>query len=227
MLLKYTRKELAELLNTSIDNVKKMDKRNTLSKNLISIGYKLNGIEKIKSKKYYDVEAIPENETVKFNIIKHVFEVYENKKFERYFIERTDNAEEPITLESLSDKCNTSRKTISNWDARMVDKQIISKDGFFYMYKDNVTNEVYQVSKEQYNNYWRDKAFLRELSNLQERYLNGEISLTEFQVLSIEVSNIKNAIDKGYAFRIKKFKLNSENALYQDIVKLIKGEILS
>ena len=107
----------------------------------------------------------------------------------------------------------------------MVDKQIISKDGFFYMYKDNITNEEYQISKEEYKNYWRDKAYLNELSNLQDRYYKGEINLTQFQILSIEVSNLKNAISKGYAYKVKRFKLNDDSVLYQDMSNLIKEKI--
>ena len=221
----YDRKQLAELLNTTKDNIKKLEKRNKLDEKLTSIRLKLNKIEKVKSKTYYNVEEIPEIESIKYNIIKYVFEIKENDKFEKYFVKRTDNIKEPITLELLSNHCNTSRKTISKWDNKMVDKQIISKDGFFYMYKDNITNEEYQISKEEYKNYWRDKAYLNELSNLQDRYYKGEINLTQFQILSIEVSNLKNAISKGYAYKVKRFKLNDDSVLYQDMSNLIKEKI--
>ena len=46
----YDRKQLAELLNTSKDNIKKLEKRKTLDKKLQNKGYKLIKVFKVKNK---------------------------------------------------------------------------------------------------------------------------------------------------------------------------------
>ena len=51
----YDRKQLAELLNTSKDNIKKLEKRKTLDKKLQNKGYKLIKVFKVKNKSNYEV----------------------------------------------------------------------------------------------------------------------------------------------------------------------------
>ena len=51
----YTRKELAELLNTSTNSIKKMDQRNTLEDNLKKHGYTLIN----KTKKGKNITSLP------------------------------------------------------------------------------------------------------------------------------------------------------------------------
>ena len=220
----YSRKQLAELLNTSVDNIKKLEKRKKLEDRLNKNGYYLIKVHKEGRGKTYEVVELNQNKVIKNNIYKYVFNVSKFDKFERYFKVRTYNTDKPLTLEYIADKCETNRQAISRWDNKLINNDILYKDGFYYMYIDNITGDVYEIPKEKYNEYWKNKAYLKTLKSLQNRFLNGDIDLNEFQVLSIQVGNLKATLDKGYVYKVKKFRLNDDNQLYKDIVKLMRGE---
>ena len=116
----YDRKQLAELLNTSKDNIKKLEKRKTLDKKLQNKGYKLIKVIKVKNKSNYEVEKLEGYNEVLNNIYSYVFNTNDPIKFNKYFKERTDNIHLPITLEEIGIKVEVSAMTIHNWDKALI-----------------------------------------------------------------------------------------------------------
>lgn len=218
-----TRKELAELLNTTKDNIKKMDKRKTLENNLKKHGYKLINKTKENKKVFYEVEESSELEKTLCNIATYVFNVNDPIKFNKYFIERTNNTNIPVTLYDISCKVNVSTMTIHNWDNKLKEKEIICNDGFFYMKHDLTTGESYQVSKEEYNNYWKNKNESKVLRDLKSKYVDGVITFDEAIKISQQITRIELTLEGCYYYKIKKFRLYSDNKLYIDIRDMIEG----
>lgn len=226
----YTRKQLAELLNTSTNSIKKMDQRNTLEDNLKKHGYTL--INKTKKGKniFYEVENISEEKQTLYNIDTYVFNVNDPVKFNKYFIERTSNTEIPISLEEMGDRVNTTAMTVHNWDNKLKEKEIICNDGFFYMKRINATGETFRISKEEYNTYWKNKQQSKMLKNVIRKASEGVISVEEALISIEEIIAINQQIAvieatlEGYVcFRIKKFRLYENNQLYIDIRDMILG----
>ena len=219
----YTRKELAELLNTSTNSIKKMDQRNTLEDNLKKHGYTL--INKTKKGKniFYEVENISEEKQTLYNIDTYVFNVNDPVKFNKYFIERTSNTEIPITLAEMGERVDTTAMTVHNWDNKLKEKEIICNDGFFYMKRITATGETFRISKEEYNTYWKNKKDSKVLKNVIYKACEGVISVDEAVTISQQIAVIEATLEGYVCFRIKKFRLYENNQLYIDIRDMILG----
>ena len=219
----YNRKQLAELLNTSTNSIKKMDQRNTLEDNLKKHGYTL--INKTKKGKniFYEVENISEEKQTLYNIDTYVFNVNDPVKFNKYFIERTSNTEIPITLAEMGERVDTTAMTVHNWDNKLKEKEIICNDGFFYMKRITATGETFRISKEEYNTYWKNKKDSKVLKNVIYKACEGVISVDEAVTISQQIAVIEATLEGYVCFRIKKFRLYENNQLYIDIRDMILG----
>ena len=221
----YDRKQLSELLNTSVDNIKKLEKRKTLDKKLQNKGYKLIKVFKVKNKSNYEVEKLEGYNEVLNNIYSYVFNTNDPIKFNKYFKERTDNIHLPITLEEIGIKAEVSAMTIHNWDKALIKNEIIAKDGFFYIKVDNATGESFQVSKEEYNTYWKNRNDAKVLKELKNKFDEGVITFEQAITISQQISSLETLLSGCYYYKVSKFKLYSENKLYIDIRDMIeKGD---
>ena len=218
-----TRKELSELLNTSTDSIRMMEKRNKLKEKLENKGYNLIKIIKVKNKSNYEVEEIKQFNEVLANIYTYVFNTKDPIKFNKYFKERTDNINIPISQEKIGAKVNVSAMTVHNWDNKLIKNDIIAKDGFYYVKVDNTTKEETQVSKEEYNNYWKNRSDVRVLHELKNKYDEGVITFEQAITISQQISALETALEGCYYYKVSKFKLYSENKLYIDIKDMIEN----
>lgn len=216
-----TRKQLAELLNTSVDSIRMMEKRKTLENNLKKHGYTL--INKTKKGKtiLYNLEDISEEKQVLYNIDTYVFNVNDPVKFNKYFIERTSNTEIPITLSEMGERVNTTAMTIHNWDNKLKEKEIICNDGFFYMKRITATGEAFPISKEEYNTYWKNKKDSNVLRNVIYKACEGVISVDEAVTISQQIAVIEATLEGYVCFKIRKFRLYENNQLYIDVRDMI------
>ena len=57
---------------------------------------------------------------------------------------------------------------------------------------------------------------------LQDRYNNGEITLQELQLASADVGALCQALQNKYYYRIKKYKIDTNNKMLIDTRELIK-----
>ena len=221
----YDRKQLAELLNTTKDNIKKLEKRNTLKEKLENKGYKLIETIKVKNKNKYKIEKLEGYNEVLNNIYKHVFNTNNPIKFNSYFKERTNNISIPITLDEIGSKINVSAMTVHNWDKTLIKNDIIAKDGFYYIKIDNTTGEKVQVSKEEYNNYWKNRNDEKVLHELKNKFDDGTITFEQAITISQQIATLETVLSGCYYYKVSKFKLYEENKLYIDIKDMIeKGD---
>ncbi|WP_230141847.1 hypothetical protein, partial [Clostridium neonatale] len=182
------RNQLKDILNISLNALKLIEKRDTLECRLNRVGYTL--IDKYKKKNKYIYVIQKTNKNLKQKISK-MYSTNRADKFISYFNIRT--IELPITIHEIAIRVEVSEKTIIKWDNILQDKRILSKDGFYYFKLDRISNEITEISKEEYKAFWKNKAYLKAFADLRKRYMEGEISLTELQLTSGDVAVIVSA----------------------------------
>ncbi len=212
---------ICNLLHIKKRTLKNIEAEKKLNERLEEKGYHL--IEKIKKgrKVYYTIEQYDINREVYSNVIKHVFNTDKKEEFTKYFCLRTSK-DFILSKNELSNKVNISQQTVTNWDNKLIDYNIISKDGYFYFCIDKENKIIQSCIKEEYDNFWKNTAYIKAFRDLQLKYINGDIDLNQLTLASAEIGASIALVTNKYYYRIKKYKTNTENKLYMDINNLIK-----
>lgn len=214
--MKVSRNELKNILEVNLNALKQIERRKTLDKRLLDKGYRLVDKHIEGNKTIYELEVSDTKQ-----LINKTYNVSKTNNFIDYFNIRTK--EEPNTIEEIATKANVNKKTVAKWDNTLQDKRIISKDGYYYFRLDKDEGEMIQVSMEEYKSFWKNKAYLNAFNKLQQKYIKGEISLTELQLASGEIAVIISTIENKYYYKIKKYKVDKNNELYKNTKRLIEG----
>lgn len=209
------RKQLKEILDISLNALKLIEKRNSLKQRLNKKGYVLVDKYKVKNKYIYVIKKSNAELKKKIN---NIYNTNRADKFIDYFNIRT--VESPKTIKEVALESKVAEKTVIKWDNTLQDKRILSKDGFYYFKVDRSNNQIEEICKEEYKAYWRNKVYLKAFADLRQKYIRGEISLTEFQLTSGDVAVIISMLENKYCFKIKKYKVN-RNEIYEYTRKLI------
>lgn len=214
--MKVCRNKLKDILGVNLNALKQIERRKTLGKRLLENGYRLINKYIENNKTVYELETSKTKQ-----IISKEYNINKTDNFIDYFNIRTK--EEPNTIEEIATRANINKKTVAKWDNTLQDKRILSKDGYYYFRLDRDEGGMVQVSMEEYKSFWKNKAYLNAFNRLQEKYIKGEISLTELQLTSGEIAVIISTIENKYYYKIKKYKVDKNNELYKDTKKLIEG----
>lgn len=214
--MKVSRHELKNILEVNLNALKQIERRNTLNKRLLEKGFELIKKYAQDNKAMYELQQCSTKK-----IINKTYNVKKADNFIDYFNIRTK--EEPNSVEEIAMKANINKNTVIKWDNTLQDKRIISKDGYYYFKLDKEQGGLIQVSQEEYKSFWRNKAYINAFKKLQDKYITGEITLTELQLSSGEIAVIISTIENKYYYKIKKYKVNKDNKLYIDTVNLIRG----
>lgn len=59
------------------------------------------------------------------------------------------------SLEYISQKINVNPSIVRRWDLKLLDKKIISNDGFFYFKLNKKEGAIEEVTKEEFSSFWR------------------------------------------------------------------------
>lgn len=226
------RKELSNLLGVNENTLKKIINRGTLETRLNKEGYNLIEIKKVSNRNMYILEKQEENKDTEKkelynNICKYAFNTNKSDEFKDYFQCRTNTSIEnkAMSQKDMSNISNVSTRTISKWDKTLIDKSIISKDGYFYFCiktDDKGNNELVQCTEDEYKSFWKNKTLINSLKELEHRYIKGEITLNELTLGSSSVGMLTALTENKYYFRTKKYKVNQDNQLYLDVKNLIE-----
>lgn len=214
-IIKYDREKLKDILGISINALKLIEKRSNLEYRLSKCGYEL--VDKYKDKNKY-IYVIKKNNLELKKKIGNMYNTNRIDKFINYFNMRT--IEVPKTIKEIAEESKVTEKTVIKWDNTLQDKRILSKDGFYYFKVDRTNNEIIEITKEEYKSYWRNKAYLEAFAELRRKYMQGEITLTEFQLTSGDIAVIISMLENKYCFKIKKYKVN-RNEIYEYTRKII------
>ncbi|ACD23855.1 hypothetical protein FDE76_15490 [Clostridium botulinum] len=218
--MKCDRNKLKDILKVNLNTLKQIERRNNLQIRLRKVGYDLVDKHKEKNKYIYEIKKTTDESYKKLkNIINSTYNSNRADKFVTYFNIRT--LEEPNTVKDIATASDVTEKTIIKWDNTLKDKRILSKDGYYYFRLCKDTREVQQCTIEEYKSFWKNKAYINAFYQLQSKYMNGEITLTELQLASGEIAVIISTIENKYYFKVKKYKVNKENQLYMETKNLI------
>lgn len=205
------------------DTLKKIENNNKLEIRLKEKGYLLKDKIKEGRKVYYILDQENEYKEMYNNMVNYVYNTTKEVEFTKYFNLRTlTNDLFPLSKADISNKVNVSSRTISNWDNNLVNKCIIYKDGYYYFTINKQSGEIKQCTKQEYNSFWKNKAYLKAFYDLQVKYIKGQLTLTELQLASAEIGSIITLVENKYYFKTKKYKTNKDNRLYIDTFNLIK-----
>ena len=88
-------------------------------------------------------------------------------------------------------------------------------------YNDDGTCKKRLTDKYEYLNFVKDSKFAKKKQELITKYKKDELDEEDFWVLYDAVANAEGRLSKKFIYRINKFKLNENNQLYKDTLKLI------
>lgn len=222
-IIKVDKRGIANILDVKKEGLKTIEKNNNLEIRLEEKGYKLLDRYKEGKKIYYNLDQISENKEVLNNICNITFKTKQEEKLKNYIIIRSDFSNYPLSKKKIADVVGVGTKTIAKWDNIMLNNKYMFKDGFFYMKVEKLDDGKYivnQVDKWEYNTYWKNKIKTKLYKSLQEKYINGSITLDEFTLAIDEIATLLNMIDNKYYYKIAKYKINDDNKLFKDIYNL-------
>ena len=219
------KKELCKsILGVSIEALKKIESRNKLEERLLDKGYKLNNKEKQGRKVYYNIVNINNNIEVYANTCEYIFGTKMYEEFANYFLIRTNNVNYPIKRETIATKSNVNEKTISKWDSKMIDNDILGKDGYFYIVKefdDNGNNIIRLTDKYEYNNFLKTSRIAKMKEKINHEYLSGNINKDMYDILSDSVAEARIYMKEKIVYKVNKFYIKENNLLLNQITNLI------
>lgn len=217
-------KELAGLLGVSSKTLRNIKSNNQLSERLEAIGYSL--VEEFKEGRavYYRLnDCKPTNQEALFN--KEVFGT-EHDGFKHYYMNRTESAkgkeskvDDVITKRELAEIAGADRGTISNWDEKLINLGIIAPDGYLYIRvcKDQIT----MSNRNEYSYYLKQVRIAKELhTTAMLAYKRDKISKEAMEQAHEEYKNTICAFADSYVSRIAVYKLNPDNPVHVEAVKL-------
>lgn len=232
--IKLTRNELMELLGVKSETLKQIEKRGQLEKRLDDKGYNFTEKTKEGRSSFYIIEKQEDgednNKMLLNNIIEQLYKTREYLSFSEYFTIRYVFAKtkwQGATISTIAKKVGVSESTIKKWDKLLKGNDMIKQEGYYYYKKDMNTYEEIEITQQEYNAYWRNKAFVGAMKSLKDKYDNGQITFAELQIGIMDSGEILKAIKGKYCFRVKKYIINEFNQLCGDIFKLIKKVFLT
>lgn len=228
--MKLTRKDLINILGVNNNGLKSIISRGQLELRLQDKGYKLIKQYKEGRSIMYEVVKDSEDKEIYANICQYMFDTNKIDNFADYFLSRMMNLEKPITKEIISKKANIHRNTVTKWDNKMLENNILSKDGYFYIAVDyivtsnNEKESIYRLtSKEEYANYMQTSKHAKKSAEIKRKYISGIIDLDEYTMLQNEIAISQSELERKFVYRVSKYNLIKNNKLYKDVFVLIKN----
>ena len=168
--MKANRRELLNILGVKNSGLKTIENKKQLNKRLKDLGYKL--IDKVKEGRqvFYILEQMEENKELHNKLIKHAYNTNKIEEFSDFFMMRTEGIKKELKLtnKDISEAIGISNKTICKWNKTLLDKEIISQDGFYYFVIENIDGNISsrQTTKEEYSSYWKNKGMRQFIKSL-------------------------------------------------------------
>ena len=227
--MRCSKEDLACLLGVKKGTLINIEKNKQLEMRLEKKGYKLLGKEKAGRNVYYTLEQTNPEKEIYSNMVKYIFNSDKEDEFAEYFILRTENEGIPLGKKDIAEEIKLSTNTVSKFDDKMLKAKIISRDKFFYFCIERTKDEktgalkvlVRECDEQEHNNFWKNTAYVKAFSDLQSRYVRGEITLNELQIASAGVGSTIAILENKYYYKVKKYKTNKNNQLYKDLRNLV------
>lgn len=202
-----TTKELSELLG--IKSIRQLSETQ-LKEKLRKLCYKLVKKEKRGRNVMYTLKY----EEQDFDINEYVedeYKVKEGRKFVKHTKIRVDGIEKdtPKTRKEISEEVGVTEMTINNYDKKLEEKEVIKKDGYYYICKIKKTGTQYLVDKEEYNHFWWVNRLIdKEIQSVYNQYRKKEISRKDCEFLVGQLQ--EQTLGDKYYYKVSKYLLNKD-----------------
>lgn len=216
--MKVNKTELSELLKMHPKSVSRLTLEQ-LEKKLLNECWQLISIDKEGRSIIYTLEYHEQDFNIN-NFVENEFNVKEGKKFMCHTSLRFKSIEDdiPITRKEIGDKVGVSEVTINNYDKKLEEKEIIQKDGFYYVCRNNKTDEYCLVDEEAYNNFWYVNRLIdRDLQRIYDQFMKGEITRKDCEFLTQQKRDELGG--DLYYYKVSKYLIDKNNDLYKLISK--------
>lgn len=217
-------KELAGLLGLQPTTLRKIKSQGLLQEKLEAIGYNL--VEEFKEGRsvYYRLnDCKPTNPEAMFN--KEVFNT-EHDGFKHYYMNRTESAkgkeskvDDVVTKKELGEIAGADIHTISRWDDKLIELGILAEDGYVYLRFCNL--QISKASRQEYAAYMKQVRAAKEIhSTAMLAYRRDEISKESAEIAQKDYESTMQMFTRDYVSRISVYKLNPNNPIHVEAVKL-------
>ena len=202
-----TTKELSELLG--IKSIRQLSEAQ-LKEKLRKLCYQLVKKEKRGRNVMYTLKY----EEQDFDINEYVedeYKIKEGGKFVKHTKIRVDGIEKdtPKTRKEISEEVGVTEKTIKNYDKKLEEKEVIKKDGYYYICKIKKTGTQYLVDKEEYNHFWWVNRLIdREIQSVYNQYRKKEINRKDCEFLVGQLQ--EQTLGDKYYYKVSKYLLNKD-----------------
>lgn len=179
MNITMTREEIRDLLNVSESAIKQICKRGKLEERLEMVGYRLSSKEKMGRNIIYELYPIDVDEWMlvqnKHHIRHDKLEDHSNYSYKR--IESTSNMSSSRSKFIEDNDLNISGSTAKRWDEILIEEGAMKKDRVIYLKYILSSGEVYEISSDDYREFWKNNyEYTYQMANNERRYSNGSIS---------------------------------------------------
>ena len=226
-IIELTSSNICEILGVTKQALKNIENRKQLKDRLKDKGYEFISKDKIGRSNFYKVKKINNYALVYSSICENLFGTRLYEEFSEYFLYRMLNTNEPLTKEYLSELSNVSRKTIGKWDDKMVENNMLIKDGKWYVAVDYTEENGKKIStyritdKYEYESYLKNSKIAKSKANAKLKYIRGDINLDEYTLIIEGIARAESFLSEKFVYSISKFKIPTKKKLIDDIYDLI------
>ena len=212
MIKKVNKTEIANIIGMHPKSLRRLSSEQ-IEKRLLQNCWELIKVEKqgrnlLYTLKYKECNIEPEV------FIAQEFHVKDGGRFIQHSKIRITHIENdaPLSRGTLSKLTGNSINTTYNYDNKLENKGVITKNQYYYIKKEGL--EEYSISKEEYNNFWRENKALRiTFQQLGDKVEAGDINLEEYNYLYEQLRQSSHV----YCYKVRKFLVDT-NSIYYNIL---------
>ena len=244
------REDLLQMLNVKEQTLKEIIKKKKLAERLERLGFTYLRTEKEGRKSVYIIEEKSNSENILMwnSMLVNYFGIKPSNgdKFARYLLYRFSNINNPITKQMIAEKVGVSRVTISKWDEKLIELDLMKKLETYYIERIGTEETdardiiINIVSEKEKNEYWSNKTkvdktvnsklYLFAKKNEKDRKLEDSkeeakaLESIEQYMKTGEYIRMLNDVRGRFVFSVDKYGLTGEdgtaNPILRDLLKL-------
>ncbi|WP_252224999.1 MULTISPECIES: hypothetical protein [unclassified Clostridium] len=230
-MIELTRDDLLQILGVKNNTLKTIIRTKKLKERLLEKGYIYKDKVKRGRVSYYIVEVTTNTQDKESfsNICDGLFKTKKQKEFGDYYMYRTLNLDKPITKQLLSDLSNVSIKTITKWDKSMIENDLMTKDGYYYMAMeiDDSSEDKkpkYRLTcREEYMQFMKNNLEIGKRNKAHSDYIKGTIDKVAYNIIMDGTALSLLTNQNKIIYKVNKYQLNKAKI---DLTKLIKELII-
>lgn len=171
MLITMTREELRDMLQLTENTMKAVIRRGKLNDRLELNGYKLENTYKLGRNTVYELSIIDTNEWIAIQNKYHIKKKNEHSKYSKARIENGNSSRSKLIKDN---NIHISEHSAREYDLILCKEDIMEYDKEVYYLINKGTNEMTEITKEEYNDFWYNNMTARNAINQINKQLDNK-----------------------------------------------------